>query len=124
MPEHAVPMPSRHPISQLDTPVLAPAAAQMNVEIVINEKADVWLLHSAAFAETIKWAEYDLDLNKLYLVLLSGRQQEIGFPIPDKLANNLKNAAQLFLIQMTDEKIADCGVVPLFVRGALQQRIS
>jgi hypothetical protein len=82
----------------------------------VNEKSDIWLLHDRPFTEAVKWAEYDLELNKMYLILLSGRQQEVGLVIPDEMVNPLRQGKQVYLVQMQDKTMVDCGAVPLMVR--------
>ena len=89
----------------------------MKVDVVVNERSDVWLVHDTPFIETVKWAEFDMDMKKLYLILLSGRQQELGFPVPKELERAMKKARQLFLILMHDSSVKDCASIPLMVRG-------
>ncbi len=109
----------KHPLSELDTPVLPPASSRMTVDLLVNEKSEIWLLYDKPFKETIKWAEYDLDLNKINLVMVSGRQQELGFVVPDDMQGDLQYGREIYLIQMNDKKVTDCGTVPLMVRGTI-----
>jgi hypothetical protein len=107
----------RHPLSELDQPVLpAPSARRTKMDLLVNEKSDIWLLYDQPFAETVKWAEYELSLNKIYLGLLSGRQQELGLVIPKEMADLLKDGRQIYLVHMRDKNMLDCGAVPLMVR--------
>ena len=114
-----VPGVAKHPLSELDSPVLPTVASRMKVDILVNEQSEIWLLYDTPFAETVKWTEYDLDTNKVWLVLLSGRQQELGLVIPREMRDFLQYGHQIYLVQMQDKKIADCGIVPLMVRGGL-----
>ncbi len=107
---------AKHPLSELDRPVLSPVAGRMKVDILVNENSQVWLLYDQPFAETVKWAEYDLDVNKVYLILLSGRQHELGLVIPDEMRALLRDGSQIYMVQMQDKKILDCGMIPLMVR--------
>lgn len=99
-----------------DSPILPPAASRMMVDIIINENSDVWILHDKSFTEVVKWAEYDLGDNKLVLVLLSGKMQELGIRIPNEMREYLRYGQKIFLVQMQNKKIADCGQIPLLVR--------
>jgi hypothetical protein len=117
MKKEKAPKTERHPLSDLETPVLpAVTASRAKLDLLVNEKSDIWLLYDLPFAETVKWAEYECALNKIYLVLLSGRQQELGLVIPAEMADFLKNGHQIYMVQMQDKKILDCGSIPLMVR--------
>lgn len=112
----------RHPLSILEHPVAVPAKRQMNVEVIVNDQGDVWVLHDMPFAETVKWAEYDLDYDKVWLVLLSGRQQELGLTLPDNVRTWLRHGRAIFLVHMKDGQVADSGRVSLIVRSGITQR--
>jgi hypothetical protein len=118
MKKEKAPKAEKHPLSELDQPILPATGSGRNakLDLLVNEKSDIWLLYDRPFSETVKWAEYDLELNKIYLVLLSGRQQEVGLVIADEMADLLKKGRQMYLVHMKDKSIADCGMVPLIVR--------
>lgn len=100
-----------------DSPLLPPVTTRMHADIVVNEKSDVWLLHDKAFTETIKWAEFDMEDNKVFLIMASGRQQELGIVIPDAMRLHLQDASVFYLIHLHQKKVRDCGVVPFVVRN-------
>jgi hypothetical protein len=108
---------ARHPLSALEPPILQPLATRMMVDIVVNEKSQVWLLHDLPFAEIVKWAEYDLDYNKVILVMLSGRQQELGIVIPTEMRDYLQHGRQIYIVQMQGTTITDFSIVPLMTHG-------
>lgn len=105
----------KHPLSQLQPAMLPPLATRMGVDLVVNEKSDIWLLHDKPFAEIVKWIEFHQDLNKVILIMASGKQQELGMVVPEDIAKDLRHGRQIYLVHMQDKKISDCGMVPLMV---------
>lgn len=99
-----------------DLPVLPTLASQMKVDILVNEKSDIWLLYDTAFREVVRYAEYDLDDNRVVLVTVTGKQQELGLVIPDPVRDELRRGAWMYLVQMKGKDIADFGLIPFIVR--------
>ncbi len=106
---------SRHPLSELQPAVLPPLATRMEIDLLINEESKIWLLYSRPLQDMVKWAEYDPRSNKLALIMLSGQLQELGLVIPEKMQELLRNSRELYLVQITNKEIEDCGIVPLMV---------
>lgn len=99
-----------------DSPVLAPLAQVMKVDLVINPESKVWLLHDQRFQDYVMWAEYDVDAASLTLVLRDGRMQELGMKIHAPLRKYLRAARQLYTVRVENAKIADSYILPLLVR--------
>ncbi len=109
----------KHPLSVLDNPVLPDLTSRMLVDLVVNEKSQIWLIYNKPLGEVVKWVEYDLDLKRVHLVMISGRQQNLGLVIPARMETYLQRGRQIYMMQMKGKKILDCGLVPLMVRGTV-----
>lgn len=99
-----------------DSPVRKPMAAQMHVELVVNDDAEVWVLHDKPFPAILQWAEYDEESNMLSFVTHDGKVQDLGIIIPEKIADILLDARRVFAMYMPKGQIADMGIVPVMVR--------
>lgn len=110
----AAPVFKDRPVS--DAPVLAPLAAVMRVDLLINPESKVWLLHDQRFQDIAMWAEYDVDAASLTLVLRDGRTQELGMKIHPPMRKYMRQARQLYTMRVENQKIADSYILPLVVR--------
>lgn len=99
-----------------DLPLRRPMAAEMHVELVVNDDAEVWVLHDRPFPAILQWAEYDEENNSLSFVTHDGKTQELGIIIPETIADILLDARTLYALYMPEGKIADMGIVPIMVR--------
>lgn len=99
-----------------DMPVLPSLSATMNVDLVVNPNADVWLIHDRPFPLGLIWAEYDVDTASLYLVARDGKIIDFGMKIFPETRKFMRNARQLFTLRMTNGQIDDSYTLPLLVR--------
>lgn len=99
-----------------DMPVLPSLCATMNVDLVVNPNADVWLIHDRPFPLGLIWAEYDVDTASLYLVARDGKIIDFGMKIFPETRKFMRNARQLFTLRMTNGQIDDSYTLPLLVR--------
>lgn len=99
-----------------DNPVLPPASSQMGIDVLVNEKGQVWVAYDAPFATPVQWIEYDLDLNRFVFILRDGRMQDFGITIKPKMGALVAQGRKAWLVRVVNKKIEDAGEVPLLVR--------
>lgn len=104
-----------------ESPVYPSLMSMMMVDLVLSPESDVWLIYERPLPEALKWIEYDLDLESLILVSLSGKVQDFGMKVPPAMKKYLRRAKQIYAILFSDEKINDMCFVPLVVREPLSE---
>lgn len=102
-----------------DSPVYPSLMSMMKVDLVISPESDVWMAHDKPLPEVLKWIEYDLDLENLILVSVSGKIQDFGMKVPPAMKKYLRKATHIFAIYQAEDHIKDMSRVPLVVRDAL-----
>jgi len=109
--------PSINSSSRAGTPgICAPLASQMKVDFLFNEDGHVWLLHEKPLADTLKWVEYDGDMESVTLVMADDKIQDLGLRLPRAMGMKI-NAKEITAMQMEDGKVADFCVVPILLRN-------
>lgn len=103
-----------------DSPVYPPLMSMMKADLVLNPESDVWLIHERPLPEVMKWIEYDIELETLILVGLSGKIQSFGMKVPPAMKKYLRKGQQIHLIRFAGEVIQDMSIVPLVVRAELR----
>jgi len=98
------------------SPVRPDLAGRMHVELVVNENAQVWVLHDKPFPAILQWAEYDEESNALTFITHDGKIQDLGMVLPDPVADILLDAGELCAILMQGGEIRDMGFIPVMVR--------
>lgn len=76
------------------------ADMDMEVELVVNERAEAMVLHDKPFTKSLSWLEYDLDTSKLDFIMNDGDIRNFGIPVDPKLAKYLQNAFQVLMVHM------------------------
>lgn len=102
-----------------DSPVYPSLMSMMKVDLVISPESDVWMAHDQPLPEVLKWIEYDLDLQTLTLVCVSGKIQDFGMKVPAPMKKYLRKAAHVYAIHQAEDHIKDMSRVPLVVRDAM-----
>ena len=105
--------------SDPDSPVYPSLMSQMKVDLAISPDSDVWLVHDKKLPEVLKWVEYDLDLETLVLVSLSGKIQDFGMRVPPTVKKYLRRAKTVCVVFQGEEFVNDMSIVPLVVRDGL-----
>jgi hypothetical protein len=102
-----------------DLPVHPALTKTMNVDLIVNKNAQVWLAHDQPFPAPLQWAEYDVDLGRLSIVTNGGVVQDLGIPIHKPMRKYLRQAKLLDTVLVKDKKIHDFGRIPLLVRESV-----
>ncbi len=102
-----------------DSPVYPPLMSQMKVDLVLNPDSDVWMIYERPLPEVMKWIEYDIEMESLILVSLSGKIQNFGMKVPPAMKKYLRRARQVYAIRQDEGGIQDMSIVPLVVRAEL-----
>ena len=105
-----------------DSPVYPSLMSQMKVDLAISPESDVWLVYEKPLPEIMKWVEYDIDLETLTLVSMSGKIQDFGMKVPTALKKYMARATQIYAIHQGETEIKDMSVVPLLVRDSLNSK--
>ena len=75
---------------------------KIKVEVLVNDRAEAFVLHDKPFKKQLSWLEYDLDEDKLDFVMEDGDVRNFGIPIDPKLKKYLQNAFQVLMIMMDE----------------------
>jgi hypothetical protein len=91
-------------------------ADQMKVNLVVNDKSELILLHDQQFPFLLNWAEFDADLSKLYFIGFKGTPLELGIKIPKKLFADIRRNKKISTVLIQDKEVVDFYILPLIVR--------
>ena len=90
------------------------------LEVAVNPIGKVIVYHDKPFKSDIAWFEFDLGTNKLDFIMDDGDVRDIGMSLSDKLAKNMHNSHQVYLV-MIDKKTKEQTnghYVPLIIHQA------
>lgn len=108
-------------VADPDSPVYPSLLSTMKADLVLNPESDIWLIYSEPLPELVKWIEYDIELETLILVSLSGKIQSFGKKVAPAMKKYLRQGRQIYLIRYDMDVIQDMGIVPLVVREELKK---
>ncbi|MCB9988675.1 MAG: hypothetical protein H6868_04980 [Rhodospirillales bacterium] len=74
----------------------------VNVELVVNDRAEAIVFHNKPFKKKLSWLEFDLDTNKLDLVMNDGDTRSYGIAVDPKLTKYMQNAFQVLMVLMNE----------------------
>jgi hypothetical protein len=103
-----------------DSPVYPSLMSMMKADLVLNPESDIWLIHDQPLPEVVKWIEYDIELETLILVSVSGKIQGFGQKIPPAMKKYMGKGRMIHLIYFDMDLIQDMSIVPLIVREELK----
>ena len=96
-----------------EMPVLRDATKEMNVDLAICDRGEVYIFHENAMPERINWVEYDQKVCKLYFISEKGRIQGIGMQVMKQLDRIISQAKRVYLIHREDGKTKTAFEMPL-----------
>lgn len=99
-----------------DLPVHPPAASKMNIDVTVNDKSEVWVIHDQAFPDYLEWVEFDVESGVMTFVTPGGKIQDLGLTIHPPMSNYVARAKDVCAIWVQDKEICDINLVPLTVR--------
>jgi hypothetical protein len=99
-----------------DSPVQPPLKKIMKIDLLVNEKSQVWICHDKRFPHGLNWIEYDLDLGTLTFVCRDGKVHDYGELILPEVRTYLRNANSAYVVHMKNKKIEDMGVFKIVTR--------
>lgn len=86
----------KKPENEFDDPLF-------KVDLVINDKAEVFIFHIKQFSKPLSWLEFNMATRDLDFVLEEGETRNFGVAVPDKYAKHMQNAHQIMMVQMDDK---------------------
>lgn len=92
-------------------------ARMMTVDLMVNERGNIWVLHDKPLPMILNWAEYDADLATLTFVAQDGEALELGMTIHKPLQKPMSIAREIYVVLMSKEEIKDMYILPLTVRN-------
>ena len=96
-----------------NSPVFPPLAGYMKVDLMVNSRGSVWILHEKPLSDIVRWAEYDFGAGTITLAMQTGKIQPLGVKVPKTMAGPLRDATHVSVMLMQDLKIVDFTLVPL-----------
>ncbi len=91
-------------------------AASMNVNLVVNEHGQIWILHDKQFPCVLNWVEYDADEGKLVLVSHDGMMIDLGMTVQRAMRNRMMGATHISTMLVGETSIEDFYILPLIIR--------
>lgn len=76
------------------------------VDLVINDKAEVFVFHALPFKKRLSWLEFNLDNKNLDFIMNDGDVRNFGAKVEDHFAKHMQNAFQVMMVQL-DEKTGE-----------------
>ena len=73
------------------------------VEIAVDERYRILVLHNKSFVKDIAWFEFDIKNTTLDFVLDNGETRGFGMKLKPEIARYMQNAHQILRIQMDDD---------------------
>lgn len=93
--------------------------ATMAVDVAVNEKSGVWVLHDRPFESDIRYIEYRAASAELIFHGNNGRTWPLGMKVPARTQRKMQNAARADLYYIPDGKrIEGYKRVPLIQRSS------
>lgn len=100
-----------------DKPGQASLATMMTVDLMVNERGNIWVLHDKPLPLVLNWAEYDADLSTLTFVAQDGEAIELGMTIHKPLHKPMATAHEVYVVLMDKAEIKDMYILPLMARS-------
>ncbi len=98
------------------TPVDPPMADIMDVDVIINEKSQIWVMHDKPFPRRLDWVEYDMDDDSLTFVTKGGKVQDLGMKIQPAIRSLMAKSNNLYTMCVQDGKISNFFMVVIAIR--------
>lgn len=92
-------------------------SGMMTVDMMVNERGNIWVLHDRPLPMILNWAEYDADLATLTFVAQDGEALELGMTIHKPLQKPMMLVREIYVVLMADQEIKDMYILPLTVRS-------
>jgi hypothetical protein len=92
-------------------------AKMMTVDLMVNERGNLWVLHDKPLPMILNWAEYDADLASLTLVAQDGEVLDLGMKIHKPLQKPMLEAREIYVVLLSQDEIKDMYILPLMVRS-------
>lgn len=105
-------------------PVDPPLCEIMGVDIMVNEKSQIWIMHDKSFNSRLDWVEYDWDDDTITFVKKGGVVQTLGMKIQKPIKKLMKKATKVYTMCVEDGQISNFFIVVLAIRksGILYKR--
>ena len=88
----------------------------MTVNLLVNDKSEIMLLHDKQFPILLKYAEFDPERCILNFIDHRGRSVELGIPIPPVLSNQIVQNSDMKTVLLKNNEIADFYFIPLIIQ--------
>lgn len=72
----------------------------VHAELLINERAQAFVLHDKPFNDEISWFEFHLDTNRLEFIMEDGDIRDFGMSIDPNLSKYLQNAYVILTVMV------------------------
>lgn len=77
--------------------------ADVKTALVLNDRAEVIILHDKPFKKNLSWLEYDIDGHRLDLVMNDGDIRNFGIPVNPQFSEYLRNSFQVLMARIDDK---------------------
>lgn len=88
----------------------------MTVNLLVNDKSEIMLLHDKPFPILLKHAEFDPERGILNFIDHHGRSVELGIPIPPVMGNHIIESSDMKTVLLKNNEIADFYFIPLITQ--------
>ena len=87
-----------------DLPVLPPMLNHMDLDLAVAPDGRFYIFYEKPFPEDIDYVMYNAEQARLQLVGVSGRLQDVGLTVHEKLQDHMEMTSSVYLIQVEGTK--------------------
>ncbi|QQR68609.1 MAG: hypothetical protein IPI58_07100 [Alphaproteobacteria bacterium] len=87
----------------------------MNIDLVVNARGKVCLIHDAPFAGTPLWVRYHTDMRRIEVLFDNGTSDTIEHPVPDDVHPYLMRINKILIIRIDGDEPVE-GYDTAFIR--------
>lgn len=93
----------------------------MTVNLLVNDKSEIMLLHDKQFPILLKYAEFDPERGVLNFIDHQGRSIELGISIPPVLGKKIIQRSDMKTVLLKNKEIADFYFIPLIIQATQKE---
>ena len=103
-------------LSVEELPVLTNLCAQAKFSLTVMSNGHIYLFHENKFREPLNWVEYDAEMNRMFLVTIKGRLQELGIKADKDIVEYITKSNYIYVVRIQDGREVTVLQMPLLIQ--------
>jgi hypothetical protein len=104
-------------MSDNENPVLQPLSESMRCGIFSNSKGEVLIIYNYTLETTVQWLEFHVGDRSLSIIHETGKIQDLGIKIDNKMKKNIMKCQEVSMAQISDNKIQKTQKISLIIQN-------